>query len=116
MNTVIINGVVVTKTSSGSFKVTARSGRVIVDGKDVTPNNATEINIVVNGPVEKLEADVCNKVSVTGDVRNVRTKSGDVEVTGNVSGSVQTMSGDVDCGDIAGSVSTMSGDVKHRRT
>lgn len=38
--------------------------------------------------------------------------SGDVDVYGNVSGSVKTMSGDVDCGNIGGSVSSMSGEIK----
>lgn len=112
MNTVVINGVVIQ--TSGRGIVTIRGGQVSVDGKDLTPD-AKEINIVVNGPLEKLEADVCNKVSVTGNVGNVRTQSGDVEVTGNVTGSVSTMSGHVDCGNVTGSVSTMSGHVKHRR-
>lgn len=89
-------------------------GRVIVDGKDVTPD-AKEITISIEGNVDKLEVDACSKISVTGDVGHVKTLSGDVDVSGNVSGSVQTMSGDVDCGgSISGSVSTMSGDIKHR--
>lgn len=113
MNTIVINGVVI-QGSGRNNNVTIRGTRVIIDGKDVTPD-AKEINIVVNGSIEKIEADACDKISVTGDVGNIRTQSGDVDVSGNVSGSVQTMSGDVDCGNIAGSVSTMSGDVKHRR-
>jgi hypothetical protein len=35
-------------------------------------------------------------------------------VTGDVSGNVNTMSGDVDCQNVGGSIKTMSGDVKHR--
>ena len=112
MNRIMINGVVIE--SSGGSNISIRNSRVLVDGKDVTPD-AKEITIVVNGAVERLEADACDKISVTGDVGDIKTMSGDVDITGSVSGSVKTMSGDVDCGNIGGSVSTMSGDIKHRR-
>lgn len=109
-STIVINGVTIT----GGRNITIRNGKVIVDGKDVTPN-AKEINISVNGSIDRLEADACQKISITGDVGNVKTQSGDVDVNGDIKGSVQTMSGDVDCGGpIGGSVSTMSGDIKHR--
>lgn len=74
-----------------------------------------DIRIEVAGNIERLEADACNAITVTGDVGNVATQSGDVDVRGGIRGSVSTMSGDVDCGGpIGGSVSTMSGDIKHR--
>ncbi len=111
MNKVVINGV----TIIGGRSIVVRNGRIMVDGKDVTPD-AKEINISVAGNVDRLEADACQKITVTGNVGNVATQSGDVDVGGNVNGSVQTMSGDVDCaGSIGGSASTMSGDIKHRQ-
>ncbi len=111
MNRTVINGATIT----GGRSINIRNGRVIVDGKDVTPD-AKEINITVSGNVDKLEADACQKISVTGDVGSIKTMSGDVDVAGNVQGSVSTMSGDIDCGEsIGGSVSTMSGDIKHRK-
>jgi hypothetical protein len=87
----------------------------MVNGKDVTPDSK-EINIVVNGDIEQLQVDCCNKISVTGNVKSINTKSGDVDVIGDVNGGIQTMSGDVDCGWVGGSISTMSGDVKHKKT
>ena len=113
MASISVNGV----TIFGSGRsVVIRDGKVIIDDKDVTPADAKEISIMVNGNVDKVEADACQTISVTGEVGNVKTLSGDVTVTGDVKGSVQTMSGDVDCGgSVAGSVSTMSGDVKHRK-
>jgi hypothetical protein len=108
MATITINS----KSVSGR-NIVVVNGRVIVDGKDETPESK-EINIVVTGDVEKLEVDACSKIEVNGNVHNVKTLSGDVEISGVVSGNVQTMSGDVKCGDIGGSVSTMSGDVKRR--
>jgi len=111
MNTISINGI----TIQGNRNVVISNGKIMINGKDVTPNSK-EINIVINGDVDKLEVDCCNKVSVTGSVKNIITKSGDIEVTGDVDGNIQTMSGDVDCGHVQGSISTMSGDVKHRKS
>jgi hypothetical protein len=111
MNTISINGM----TIQGSGNVVISNGKIMVNGKDVTPDSK-EINIVINGNVDELKVDACNKVSVTGSVKSIKTQSGDVDVTGDVDGSIQTMSGDVDCGTVGGSISTMSGDVKHRRS
>jgi cytoskeletal protein CcmA (bactofilin family) len=91
MNKVVING----NTVSGNFaadNLIIINGKVFVNGKDVTPD-AKEINITIQGSVEKLEVDACSKITIDGDVHNVTTKSGDVDISGNVSGNVQTMSG-----------------------
>jgi len=110
-STIVINGVAI----HGGRNITVRGGKVIVDGKDVTPD-AKEISISVTGNVDSIEADACEKISVTGDVGSVMTQSGDVDVGGSIGGSVQTMSGDVDCGGaIGGSVTTMSGNIKSHR-
>lgn len=101
------------KTYSGN-NIVITNGKVIINGKDVTPDGK-EINIKVEGNITDLKVDACNKVQITGDVSLVQTKSGDVDISGNVNGSVQTMSGDVDCGNVGGSVSTMSGDIKTRK-
>lgn len=109
-NTVVINGVSVTV--DGGQSLTVCNGRVIIDGKDVTPE-AKEINIFITGDVKRIEADACSKISVTGDVSSISTQSGGVNVVGNINGSVQTMSGDVYCeGAISGNVRTMSGDIR----
>jgi hypothetical protein len=110
MSTITING----NTYSGN-SIVVTNGKVVISGKDVTPDSK-EINISVVGDIEQLKVDACNKVSVEGSVKSISTQSGDVEVTGDVDGSISTMSGDVDCGHVQGSISTMSGDVKHRRS
>lgn len=111
MNRVTINGVTIT----GGRSIVIRSGRIIVDGKDVTPD-AKVVNISVEGNIERLEADGCEKISVTGDVGIISTQTGDVDVGGNINGSVQTQTGNVDCGgSIGGNVSSMTGDIKHRK-
>lgn len=107
--TVKINGI----TYVGRSSVVVRGGRVIIDGEDLTPDGKV-INIVVEGSVEKLEADACQKVMVAGNAGSIQTASGDVEISGDVGGNVETVSGDVRCGSIAGSVRTVSGDIKRR--
>ena len=109
MNSINVNGV----SYSGHGNVSIINGKVMIDGKDVTPD-AKEIIVSIEGNVDVLKVDACNKVSITGNAGSVATQSGDVEC-GDVTGSVQTMSGDVDCKNIGGRVSTMSGDIKQRK-
>jgi hypothetical protein len=94
--------------------VTITNGKIIVNGKDVTPDSKT-ITINVEGNIDSLTVDACEKVTITGNANKVKTMSGDVDIKGDVTDSVSTMSGDVDCGNIGGSISTMSGDIKHKR-
>jgi len=104
---ITINGV----TFSGS-NITVSKGKIIIDGKDVTPDSKN-INITVNGNINSVEVDVCDKFTITGDVDSVQTASGDVDIKGNA-GSINTMSGDVDCWNVKGSIRTMSGDIRHK--
>lgn len=104
-NTIRINGV----TIASGRNITITDGRVVIDGRDVTPDGKT-ITIEVVGDVDRLEVDACDEIAISGSAGSISTQTGDV-ACGGVSGSVSTMSGDVECGDIGGSVQTMSGDV-----
>jgi len=108
-STIKINGV----TFHGD-NVSIVNSKIIIDGKDVTPDSKT-ISIQVEGNIGNLKVDVCDKVSVTGNVTNLTTVSGDVSVTGDVGQNVQSVSGDVKCSNIAGKVSTISGDIKNKK-
>lgn len=109
---VTINGRTIETT--GGNDITVINGRVIVDGVDVTPDEK-EISITVYGTVKSVNLDR-GKILVTDGVGKIKTASGDVEVRGDVSGDVTTMSGDVTCLYVDGNVSTMSGDVKNHNT
>lgn len=87
--TVSINGV----RYSGS-NISIQGDRVIIDGKVQEGSSLT-------GPII---------ITVDGDVGEISTISGEVNVHGNV-GSVSTTSGDVECEEVHGSVDTTSGDV-----
>ena len=98
-----INGTTYTG-SAGNIQI--KKGVVYIDGKAIP-----EINIVINGDVNSINADACSTIKVTGNSGIISTMSGNVSV-GEYSGPIKTMSGDVTVkGNINGSVSTMSGDV-----
>ena len=60
-----------------------------------------------------MDVDYCSNLKVQGDVKDISTTSGDVSITGNVTGSIQATSGDIDVrGNVGGSVQTSSGDVE----
>ena len=130
MNKVIINGVTII--TNGKGNVVVKNGKVYVDDILQDTNNMKEINISIEGDVKNLEVDVCNKVSVCGNIGSISTSSGDVEVSGDVSygikcssgdvevegcvnGDIQTSSGDVKCGPVSGNVKTKSGDIKNKK-
>lgn len=101
--------------SFGGNSVSISGGKVFINGKDVTPDSK-EINISVEGNCEKISADSCNQITITGDAGSIETMSGRVEISGSVKGSVQTMSGRVECGEVHGSVSSMSGRIETKKT
>ena len=95
-------------------QIIVNRGRVIIDGKDVTPDEKV-IHITISGDVNELKVDVCESITVEGNVESLKTISGDVKVKGDVKGDIKTTSGDVDCGNVGGSISTTSGDVKNKK-
>lgn len=83
--------------------LTMSGGKIIIDGVDVSASlpDAKEINIHVDGNIETLKVDACQKITVGGSVGSVQTQSGDVDCA-EVHGSISTMSGSVDCGNVGG--------------
>lgn len=94
--------------------ICVNGNKIIIDGEELKTDSKT-INISINGNTDKISVDQCDKITVTGHVNDLKTMSGDVEITGDVKGSVKTMSGDVYCGDIAGSITTISGDIRYKK-
>lgn len=109
--------------------IVIKNQRIIIDGVDITPD-AKVINITVDGNLDSVSADMCEKIIVNGTVAQVNTASGDIECQdvmenvntvsgdiecGNVGGNVTTTSGDVKCENVTGNVKTLSGDIKHRK-
>lgn len=107
MSRVTING----KTYIGN-NIIVSNGKIMIDEKNVTSDDKV-INITVNGNIDSLKVDTCNKLEIIGNVTNVNTVSGDVDINGDVNGSIQTVSGDIKCKNVGGSINTLSGDINH---
>lgn len=90
--------------------ISISKNQIIINGTNIVEDSKI-INISIEGNVDSLNVDACEKVVVQGFVNSLSTMSGDVECM-NVNKDVKTMSGNVECGDIGGDVSTSSGDVK----
>ena len=93
--------------------ITITNGNVIIDGKSIEIEEK-EINISVTGDINDLRVTSCNSLEIKGNVKTIETTSGDINIEGDVSGNVKTVSGDVRCGNITGDVKTVSGDIKRR--
>lgn len=92
-----------------------QNGKVIIDGV-VSESSEKVINITIDGDVDTLDVDCANQISITGNVKKVKTQTGDVDISGNVEGNVETQTGDVDIeGSVSGDVDTTTGDIKYRR-
>jgi|TARA_R110000851_G_scaffold47424_1_gene115033 hypothetical protein len=103
-NKVIVDGKVWDDKDTKEINITIDGS---VDQLEVDAAN----QIKVNGNVNKLRTS-SGDVEVSGNVEaGITTSSGDVEIGGTVGGNVKTMSGDVECGKVSGSVSSMSGDI-----
>lgn len=105
MSTIIVNG-----NSYSGKSVLIVNGKVIVNGEEIT-TEGKEINISIEGNIDELKVDACDKISIVGSAKTVSTKSGNIKVNGNVDGNIQTMSGNVNCGVVNGSITTMSGNI-----
>ena len=111
MNSVTING----RTIVSSGSITISNGQIIIDGQSVDGlENEKTININIEGPVESLIIDNATKISVVGNVHELTSKNGNIEVTGNVTGNVENKNGNVDCGNVGGDVNTKNGNIRHR--
>ena len=107
MSVISING----KTYYGN-SISITNGKVYIDGKVSSDENDKVITISVDGDLDSIVADHCNKIEIRGNVRIIKNSSGDISISDKVLGDVSTQSGDIECGDVQGNVETQSGDVK----
>lgn len=109
MSSIIING----KSYNGN-NITIKNGDIIIDGNNIEIDSKN-INIIVNGDIDKLDITSCNSLEIKGDVNSIKTTSGDINC-GNIKGDVNTISGDIKVdGNIYGNTKTVSGDIKYKK-
>ena len=90
--------------------IIVNNGKIFVDGKRVDTDDQPRIEIKVEGNVEFVQVDYCEKIGVNGNVHSINTSSGNVECE-DVLNSVRTQSGDITCNDVSGDVNSQSGDI-----
>jgi len=103
-----INGITIENVSGKNISIV--NGKVIVDGKDVTPDSKN-ITIEITGDVGKLEVDVCKTINITGNVDMLSSSFGDItckDVTGNITSS----SGNIKADRVANGANSSSGRIE----
>lgn len=95
--------------------LSANKCKVFIDGKEISTGEDKSINITVNGNINHLEVNHCNKIIVDGTVNNINTISGNVEIaTGEVKGNIKSVSGNVTCQTVKGRIETISGSISYK--
>lgn len=68
-----------------------------------------QINIIIHGDVSSISGS--NSVNVTGNVEKISTVNGNVTVSGDISGDVKTVNGNIKAKEIKGNTSTINGNI-----
>lgn len=114
MGLVIVNGKRYTTPEGSSVSIIDNNvycnGKLIIDTEKIVEKN---IKIEVQGNVNELKTSSGN-VNIIGNCGNVKSTSGDITIKGDINGNVATTSGDIRCSKISGNVDTVSGDIIKR--
>lgn len=116
MTTIIRNG---RKTIIGGGNITIGNGRVLVNGKPLSEIDAIdpdekEINITIEGNVERLDVTYCNNIKISGYAKRVKANQGDIEIGGDVLGDVHANMGSISCGNVEGDCHANMGSIYKR--
>lgn len=95
------------------------NGRYYVDGKErrdlsELTKDQKEVIITIDGNINQLKVDCCDRIYVNGKVGKIKSTSGDIVVGGDVEGNVQAVRGDINCGNVCGDASTFSGNIRRK--
>ncbi len=106
MNTINVNGKTFHVPNARSISVV--NDKIYVDGKlfNTEEDDSKKINIVIDGNVDSISVESCDKIEIIGDVNCHLEAGGSVTVGGSVYKDVQA-GGSLKCGDIGGNVNCM---------
>lgn len=113
--TIVVNGDVIRGQKINSMVISG--GRITIDGKSLSEldvEDEKEINITIQGDLERLEVDYCNTLHVTGNAKRVKANQGDIEIGGDVQGDVHANMGTITCGNIEGDCHANMGNIYRR--
>ena len=104
----IVNGIKYT-----GDNIVVSNGKITIDGKRVDTDDAKEIKIEVHGDIDVLDVDVCEYVTVEGNVGDVKVSQGNVTINGNAMDKVTNSQGNITiAGDLNGDAKNSMGDIK----
>ena len=86
------------------------NNKIFVDGKEIGTEEK-EINIIVEGNLDKLEVDCCNSIKVNGVTKDVEVSNGNIAISGDVKGNVNNINGNIIAKVINGNCKTKNGDI-----
>ena len=86
------------------------NNKIFVDGKEIGTEEK-EINIIVEGNLDKLEVDCCNSIKVNGVTKDVEVSNGNITISGDVKGNVNNINGNIIAKVINGNCETKNGDI-----
>ena len=86
------------------------NNKIFVDGKEIGTEEK-EINIIVEGNLDKLEVDCCNSIKVNGVTKDVEVSNGNISINGDVKGNVNNINGNIIAKVINGNCKTKNGDI-----
>ena len=113
--TIVVNGDVIRGQKINSMVISG--GRITIDGKSLSEldvEDEKEINITIQGDLERLEVDYCNTLHVNGNAKRVKSNQGDIEIGGDVQGDVHANMGTITCGNIDGDCHANMGNIYRR--
>ena len=90
--------------------VSIMNNKIFVDGKEIGTEEK-EINIIVEGNLDKLEVDCCNSIKVNGVTKDVEVSNGNITISGDVKGNVNNINGNIIAKVINGNCKTKNGDI-----
>ena len=86
------------------------NNKIFVDGKEIGTEEK-EINIIVEGNLDKLEVDCCNSIKVNGVTKDIEVSNGNIAISGDVKGNVNNINGNIIAKVINGNCKTKNGDI-----
>ena len=86
------------------------NNKIFVDGKEIGTEEK-EINIIVEGNLDKLEVDCCNSIKVNGVTKDVEVSNGNITISGDVKGNVNNINENIIAKVINGNCKTTNGDI-----
>lgn len=88
------------------------NGKIIIDGKATDiPTDYPNITINIQGDIERLEVEQCEKINISGNAKRVKTNCGSIDVQGDIQGDAHTNCGSISCKVVEGDAHTNMGSI-----